>query len=418
MSHVRWIPADQVGRHVVGRAEAAGERVRAGPGQARHLVERHERRPQHHGVADVVDAPAPGPPRQLGVLARGQELVAFPGELGQLLDHYRTGRHVYPERKSLGGEYRLHQARSEAALHRLLERRDHAGVVGGVAGFQPGEPPSVVEHPQVVVRQGLHVLLGDGPDLAPLVGGGEALAFAPALGHGVVACRPAENEIDRRQHAVVGQQIDHLDPPGGEKPAPRPPAHPGVAERLGIQGCGLRVGPAVHQGRHQQQAIGALVAEQVEVVQLHRAPLLDNGRGLSPNRGDPVGQLLRVRDRRRQADEVHRRGAVDDHFLPDRAPVSVLQVMNLVENHIPQSVERRRRSVDHVAQDLGRHDDDRGGAVDRVVPGEQAYLLGSVTANQFPVLLVGQCFEGGGVERLAAGIESAVHRILGHDGLS
>ena len=60
---------------------------RAAAGQRGHLVERHERAPQHDGVAEVVDAAAPGPAGELGVLPRRQELVVVAGELGQLLDH-------------------------------------------------------------------------------------------------------------------------------------------------------------------------------------------------------------------------------------------------------------------------------------------------------------------------------------------
>ncbi len=88
VGHVRPVPAHQIGRHVVSGPEAAGQGVAAGAGQPRHLVERHEGRPQHHGVTDVVDAPAPGAARQLGVLTGGQELVTFARELGELLDHY------------------------------------------------------------------------------------------------------------------------------------------------------------------------------------------------------------------------------------------------------------------------------------------------------------------------------------------
>ena len=106
------VAAHQVGRHVVGGAEAAGAARRCGPRPARPPGRRartvdHE----HHGVADLVDAPPAGPPGQLGVLARGQELVALAGELGQLLDDHRPGRHVDPERQRLGGEHHLDQAR-------------------------------------------------------------------------------------------------------------------------------------------------------------------------------------------------------------------------------------------------------------------------------------------------------------------
>ncbi len=257
----------QVGGHVVGRTEAAGEGVAAGAGQPGHLFEGHEGRPQHHRVADLVDAPPARPAGQLGVLTRREELVAFAGELGQLLDHHRAGRHVDAERQRLGGEHRLDQAGGEAGFHRLLEGGHQPGVVGGVAGLQSGQPAGVVEHGQVVVGQGVHVLLGDGPDLAALLHGGQPLALANALGHGVVAGRPAEDEVDGREHVVLLEQLEHLDPPGCEQPAPRPAPHTRMPQRLGVEGHRLRIGPAVDQRRQEQQPLGSLVAEQVQIVQ-------------------------------------------------------------------------------------------------------------------------------------------------------
>ena len=46
---------------------------------------------------------------------------------------------------------------------------------------------------------------------------------------------------------------------------------------------------------------------------------------------------------------------VDDDLLPHRPAVGVLQVVDLVEHHPGQVVERRRVGVDHVPQDLGGH---------------------------------------------------------------
>ena len=56
---------------------------------------------------------------------------------------------------------------------------------------------------------------------------------------------------------------------------------------------------------------------------------------------------------------------------PHRAAVRILEEVHLVEHDDAEIVERRRPSVDHVAQDLGRHHHDRCVAVDRVVAGQQ-----------------------------------------------
>jgi hypothetical protein len=130
------VAVHQVGGHVVGGSERRGQSERPAGRERRHLIERDERRPQHDRVAHLVDAPPSGPPGELGVVAGGEELVTFTGELAQLLDDDRPGRHVDAEGQRLGGEHHADQALGEAGLDRLLERRDHPGMVGGDAQLE------------------------------------------------------------------------------------------------------------------------------------------------------------------------------------------------------------------------------------------------------------------------------------------
>jgi hypothetical protein len=115
------------------------------------FVETHPRRPQHHGVAEVVDAPAAGPTGELGVLPRRQPLVVFTGELGELLDDHGPSRHVDADRQRLGGEHDLDQTLDETRLDDLLHRRHHAGVVGGDAALELRTNWVVAEHLEVGV---------------------------------------------------------------------------------------------------------------------------------------------------------------------------------------------------------------------------------------------------------------------------
>ena len=114
----------------------------------------HERAPQHDRVADVVDAAPAGPAGELRVLARREELVALAGELRQLLDDDRAGRHVDAERERLGGEHAPSPARAtKHSSTASLNGGTMPGVVGGDAGLEPGQPPVVAEHVEVVVGQ-------------------------------------------------------------------------------------------------------------------------------------------------------------------------------------------------------------------------------------------------------------------------
>ena len=110
--------------------------------------------------------------------------MPFAGELGELLDHHRPGRHVDADGERLGGEHHLHQTLDEARLDGLLERRHHAGVVGGDAGLELRQEGGVAEHGEVV---GVDALQPGGDDLVDALAllrrrqpqtGAEARSFA------------------------------------------------------------------------------------------------------------------------------------------------------------------------------------------------------------------------------------------------
>ncbi len=409
----------EVGGHVVGRAERGGERVGARRREPGHLAERHIGRPQHDRVPDLVDAATPRSTGELGVLAGGEELVALARELAEPFDHDRPRRHVDPERERLGGEDDLHQCGREALLYRLLERRHHARVVRGDARLQRGNPLAVAEDAQVVIRQRRHFALGDGANPFTLLRRRQPQAEVEALSDRVGTRGATEDEIDRRQHVAFAQQVDDFGPARCVQGLSPAPAHGrGVARRAAVEGGGLGVGPSVHQRGQEVDPIRAAVAEQVQVVQQHRAPFFDDRRRRSAHGLDPVGELLGVGHRGGQAHEVDVGRRVDDHLLPDGAAVSVLQEVDLVQHDVPQAPQRGGLGVDHVAQHFGGHHDDGRVTVDGVVAREEPHPLRAVPPHQIAVLLVRQRLEGRRVEGLLSRGERAIHRVLGDDGLA
>jgi hypothetical protein len=166
------------------------------------------------------------------------------------------------------------------------------------------------------------------------------------------------------------------------------------------------------------EALGLAVPDQVQVPQLDGAALLDDRRRRPPHGLDPVGQVLGVGHRGRQAHEAHVGRRVDDHLLPHRPPVLVPQVVDLVEYDEAQPVEGGRPGVDHVPEHLGGHDHGRGLAGDGVVPREQAHPVRAVPAGEVAELLVGQGLERRRVERLAPLGQGLRHGVLGDDGLA
>lgn len=116
-------------------------------------------------------------------------------------------------------------------------------------------------------------------------------------------------------------------------------------------------------------------------------------------------------------------GAVDDCFFPDGAPLLVVHVMAFVQDHrlhLSQGIptqglrllprfhpiaggsslngQRERRAIEHVAEDLGGHHQDRRLPVDGDVAGEQANLFWAELLAKIPELLVGEGLQGRCIE--------------------
>ncbi len=274
--------------------------------------------------------------------------------------------------------------------------------MSGHPHLQAREEPVEPEHLQVGVGQRRCPLVDDGADPCPLVRGGEAQAGIEADVAGVIAGLATEDEGDGGEHALVLEALDHLHPPRREEAPPRSPSgrHPAHVERLIVETAGLGVRTTVDQGRQQVQLLAALVSHAVEVVELDRPSLLDHRLRRSAHGGDPVGQLLGVRHRGRQAHERHVGRQVDHHLLPHRPAVGVLEEVHLVEHHVAKTPQRRRSCVDHVAEDLGGHHHHGSVSVDGVVTGEEPDPIEAVAADEIRVLLVRQRLDRCRVEGL------------------
>ncbi len=170
-------------------------------------------------------------------------------------------------------------------------------------------------------------------------------------------------------------------------------------------------------GQHAQPVVRP-VGDEVLVVEAHGAAAFDDRRGRSSNRGDPLGELVDVADRGGQADQPDVLGQVDHHLLPDRAPIGILQEVDLVEHDEAEIVQQPGPSVDHVAQHFGRHHDDRRVTVDRVVAGQQPDVGLAVHGHEISVLLVRQRLHRRGVERTPSLGSRCRDAVLGDDGLA
>ena len=157
-----------------------------------------------------VDAPAPGATGELGVLPRRDVGVGLAVPLRELLDHHRPRGHVDAQRQRLGREHDPAQAAQEQLLDALLERGQHAGVVGGDAAGEAVEELVVAEHLEVLVGDVRAALLDELEDLVALLGRGQAQVGVEALLHRRVAPDPAEDEHDRGQQRGPVELLDDL----------------------------------------------------------------------------------------------------------------------------------------------------------------------------------------------------------------
>ncbi|OUE30327.1 hypothetical protein BFL35_11215 [Clavibacter michiganensis] len=155
------------------------------------------------------------------------------------------------------------------------------------------------------------------------------------------------------------------------------------------------------------------------LLERHRPLLGDDDVRLAAHGLQPVAELLGVRDGRAQRDHPHALREVDDDLLPDGAAEAVGQVVHLVHDHEGEVAEEVGVRVEHVAQHLGRHDDDARAAVDVGVAGEQAHLVRPVLGHQLGVLLVAERLHRRRVEDLRARpLHGEVHGELRDDGLA
>ncbi|CAB4834241.1 unannotated protein [freshwater metagenome] len=349
---VRFVPrvtAHEVRGHVVGGAERGAEHERLARREIGNLLERDERRPKHHSLTNGIDATPTCSSGELRVLTRREELMRVTGELGQLLDDHGARWHVDAQCQCLGREHDLDEALGEQVLDGLLERRDHACVVRSDALLEPEQPLVVTEHCEVALGQRCGTCIDDLSDARPLIGRGEANTCVDAEAHCVIASRATEDEIDNRQEALLAETIDHVDARRRREHAARAPARVAPLVIVGIEPVTFRVRSAVEQRRYEVESVGTPVGRAIEVHELDRSRVFDDHGGRPSHCSDPLGELGSIRHGGREAHEPDALGEVHDDLLPYRPAVCVLEVVDLVEHHVAQIVERRGLRVDHVA---------------------------------------------------------------------
>lgn len=112
----------------------------------------------------------------------------------------------------------------------------------------------------------------------------------------------------------------------------------------------------------------------------------------------PVAEFVSVGDGRAEAEESDVFGAEDDAFFPNGAAFGVVDKVYFVEDDVADAVEAIVLGDGHVAEDFSGHNEDGRVRVFDDVAGEQADFVFAVFVDEVFVFLVGECFDGRGVD--------------------
>ncbi len=305
----------------------------------------------------------------------------------------------------------------------------------GDATQQRLAPLEVAEHIQVGILEIAAAVVDHLCDPRPLLLGGQPQRRAQTLRHRGVATDPGEHEGDRRQQTVRVEHADHVRPrrrtveartSGASSAAPVARTAP-VGQPIGL----TPIGDVAQQVWVDDRVpliprLVSRVVEQVEepfahqhvLPQRDRSMVVDHDRGVAAHGLNPAAEFLGIAHRRRQADQSHVVGQVQDHLFPYRPTHPVGKEVHLVHHDVRKAAQRRRIRVEHVAQHFGGHHHHRGVGIHRHVAGQQPDLLFTVARHEVVVLLVAQRLDRRGVETLTPGRQRQVHREFADNGLA
>lgn len=137
--------------------------------------------------------------------------------------------------------------------------------------------------------------------------------------------------------------------------------------------------------------------------------------GLLPELRDPGRELARVTDRGRQEDVSHVSRQHNDGFLPDHSSLLVPHVVHLIEYDPFYFSHDLAASVNHVPQDLGRHDQACRILVNRHIACNQTHIPELIL--QLSVLLIRQCLDRRSVDHSASVLQRKGYCVFSYGSL-
>ena len=349
---VEVMALQQVEHHAVTGRELADQRISRAGGQLTGFPNALKTALNGDDIAPGIKAATPSATGHLQELTAHQRTMTPFRALGQGRDHGGASRHVDTGGQGLRGEDHLDQALLEQLFDQLLPSRKHTGMVRRDAPEQSIGMDAIPHRLRVVAAVGLKSR--PNPGLFLLVD----QALDAEIANSLVATAATEDEIDGGEHVP----FRHLRHHKTDRRRLRLRRFGGASlafvtlRRTPDLAVGMQSGSSIIQQR--MQSLGTAEAE----LQRHRPIVTEHQGGWTMHLLDPIGELPGIGDRRRQSHQLHRRRAVNDRLLPDRAALGVIHVMALIQHH---GFHIRQRvvlfagfRVEHVAEDLRGHHHD------------------------------------------------------------
>ena len=311
------------------------------------------------------------------------------------------------EGEGLCGENDLDQPVGEQLFDDGAEKRKQARVMSRDPRGESRSEGGVVQRLQVGGWNLANRFVGESGDIARFYFCRETEPATAHLLDGTIATRAGENKVDGGEEFLVVQRLDGVEALGPQWTTLRRHASIVVALSAAAAFTEKSVGDRHHftfPKKEMPQRNGAVSAA-------------DHG-GVAAHAGKPVPEFVRIGDRGRQADELNVGAEGEDDLLPHDTTRPIAQIMDLVHHDTREGLEKLRLRVDHVAEHLGRHDNDVGVGIDRMVPGEETDGIRAESRAKLPELLVAQRFDRRCVDARASAGERTVRGVLADEGFS
>lgn len=138
---------------------------------------------------------------------------------------------------------------------------------------------------------------------------------------------------------------------------------------------------------------------------------VDDRARLSLDLDDPLAELTRIWDRRRQEDVFDSVREHDDGLFPDDTALFVPHVVHLIEDYPGHFTGHFATVVEHTPEDLCGHDEAGGSLIDGDIARHQADVLELLL--QLSILLIAESFDWRGVNNALLCLETLGDGVLG-----